>query len=61
MSPTQVSAAKILLDRTLPVLSAAELTGGVTNFVARLPEPAKDAETWAANNVSPVSAIEQKH
>jgi hypothetical protein len=28
------------LDKSLPVLSAQEVTGGVTQFIARLPEPA---------------------
>ena len=36
----------------MPVLSAQEVTGGVTNYVARLPEPANTMEEWKASLVS---------
>ena len=56
LSPTQVTSIKILLDKTLPVLSAQEVTGGVTNFVARLPEVANTIDDWKASLEAPVSS-----
>jgi hypothetical protein len=49
------------LDKTLPVLSATEVTGGVTNFVARLPKVANSMDEWKASLVSDQLATEQKH
>jgi hypothetical protein len=49
MSPTQIRAAEILLNKTLSNLTATELTGSVAAFVARLPEPATDAAAWLAS------------
>jgi hypothetical protein len=46
LSPTQVTSIKLLLDRVLPTLSAQEVTGGVTQFVARLPEVAENSQKW---------------
>ena len=43
---------KDIVDKTVPVLSAQEVTGGVTNYVARLPEPANTMEEWKASLVS---------
>jgi hypothetical protein len=48
MSPTQIRAAEILLKKTLPDLSAQEITGDVTQYVARLPQPAASVEAWTA-------------
>ena len=48
LSPTQVRCAEILLNKTLANLSAQEISGDVTNYVARLPSPAASAEDWAA-------------
>ena len=45
----------------MPVLSAQEVTGGVTNYVARLPEPANTMEEWKASVISPTLAEEPKH
>src|SRR5512144_3250243 len=49
MSPTQIRAAEILLNKTLANLSATELKADVASYVARLPEPAKDTEAWIAS------------
>jgi hypothetical protein len=43
------------------MLSAQEVSGGVTNYVARLPEPANTVEEWKASLVSTPLAEEQKH
>lgn len=49
LSPTQVRSIEILLSKTLPSLTAQELSGGVANYVARLPSVAPNAEAWAAS------------
>jgi hypothetical protein len=47
MTPTQLQAAKILLDKSVPNLANIDHTGEVThNFVAQLPEVAKSTEEW---------------
>jgi hypothetical protein len=46
MPPHAVTAALGLLRKVLPDLSAQELSGGVSNYVARLPTPAKTVEAW---------------
>lgn len=52
LTPTQVRCAEILLNKTLANLSAQEITGDVTKYVARLPTPAANAEEWAKNVAS---------
>lgn len=48
LSTTQIQAARILLDRTLPSMSQVEHTGEVEHhYVMRSPEPAKTADEWA--------------
>ena len=47
LSPTQISAAKILLDKVLPNLQSVEnKSENTTTFVLRAPSPAKDATDW---------------
>lgn len=47
LQPSQVSSAKVLLDKVLPNLQATELSGAVEQrSVMRMPEPAKAAEEW---------------
>lgn len=47
LTSSQVSAAKILLDKILPNLQATELSGAVeTKSVMRMPTPAETAEAW---------------
>lgn len=48
-----VRAAEILLRKAMPDLSAQELSGGIANYVARLPQPAKTVDDWQAS-VRPV-------
>lgn len=50
--PTQIQAAKVLLDRTLPTLVAQQITGDVAHFVARLPAVAPDAQSWLRSSQS---------
>ncbi len=50
LSSAQLTSAKLLLDRVLPVLTAAEVTGEVATFVMRLPEPAPSMEEWQRTN-----------
>jgi hypothetical protein len=45
---TQLKAIEMQLDRKLPRLSAQEITGDVTQYVARLPQPAASVEAWTA-------------
>lgn len=54
MPPHAVTAALGLLDRVLPRLSAQELSGGVAQYVARLPAPAKSVDDWASG-VQPIA------
>jgi hypothetical protein len=60
MPPHAVTAALGLLRKVLPDLSAQELTGDVTNYVARLPEPAKDVSAWQQSVSLPVSLPKPK-
>jgi hypothetical protein len=46
----QLTSARLLLDKTLPNLTAQELTGDSVSFVMRLPEPAVDTATWERTN-----------
>lgn len=46
LSATQLRAIEIMLKKVLPDLSAQELTGDVTQYVARLPQPAQTAAQW---------------
>lgn len=55
LSNTQVRSIEILLNKTLANLSAQEITGDVTSYVARLPSPASDAASWLAS-VKPTEA-----
>lgn len=48
MTATQVQAARILLDRTLPALSQVEYTGEVEHsYVIHAPQPFESTEEWA--------------
>lgn len=54
LTPSQIRAAEILLDRCVPKMSAIEHTGEVThNYVARVPEIAASTEDWMQNHVPP--------
>jgi len=47
LSAQQVNAAKILLGKVLPDLSATELSGGIEQrSVMRMPTPSKDKDEW---------------
>lgn len=47
LSPTQISAGKILLDRALPVLQSVEHSGEITKvYVARLPANIPNIDEW---------------
>ena len=51
MSPVQLQACKILLERTLPALATVEVNADVThNYIARIPQPAQTTEEWAKQN-----------
>jgi hypothetical protein len=58
MPPHAVTAALGLLRKVLPDLSAQELSGGVTNYVARLPTPAKDVSAWEDSLTTPQKATQ---
>lgn len=48
LSPTQLKAAEILLNRTVPTIASFEHTGEVTQrFVADLPEVSPSVEAWS--------------
>ncbi len=49
MSATQVTAGVALLRKIMPDLAATELSGGIANYVARLPQPAKTVDDWQAS------------
>lgn len=56
MSATQVSAGLGLLRKVMPDLSAAELkTEVVHRYVARVPEKAKNTETWQQQHAPPIT------
>ncbi|HEX2653543.1 MAG TPA: hypothetical protein VHN11_07825 [Xanthobacteraceae bacterium] len=47
LSPTQIQAGKILLDRALPVLQSVEVSGEITTSkVIRTPTIAPDIASW---------------
>jgi len=49
MPPHAVTAALGLLRKVLPDLSAQELSGGISQYVARLPQPAASVDAWQAS------------
>ena len=50
LTATQISAAKILLDKALPNLQSVDVKQeNTTTFVLRAPSPAKDATEWLTN------------
>ena len=52
MTPTQIQAGKILLDRARPCLQSVEVSGEITTSkVVRSPTVAKTAHDWAAEHV----------
>lgn len=54
LKPTQVQAAQILLNKTLPNLSQAENKTEVTHrYVARVPNKAPNADTWQQQHSPP--------
>lgn len=48
LTPTQIQAGKILLDRALPVLQSVDLSGEVTTTskVIRTPQPQTNLDAW---------------
>jgi len=47
LTPTQVQAGKILLDRALPILQSVEISGEITtNKVIRTPPPVNEIAAW---------------
>jgi hypothetical protein len=53
LSPTQVSAANILLKKIAPDLQAVEHSGEVeTSYVARLPTASKTMDEWQASHAN---------
>jgi hypothetical protein len=50
ITSSQLSVAKMQLDRVLPVLQSQEIKGDMTQFVMRLPEPAADTASWERTN-----------
>ena len=47
LSPTQVRAAEVLLRKTLPDLTAAEITQEtMVRYVARVPDKKPDTDSW---------------
>lgn len=56
LSATQVSAAKVLLGKTLPDLGAVEHTGTVEQtYIARLPAPVADMDEWQKRYTPPTA------
>lgn len=54
MSATQLKAAEILLRKTLPDLTAAEITQETTvRYVARLPEKTRTVDEWQQQHSQP--------
>ena len=52
LTPTQLQAGKILLDRALPVLQSVEVSGEITTSkVIRAPDVTKTAAAWTAQHV----------
>lgn len=51
MTPTQIRAAEILLNKSVPNLGHIEHAGEINhNFVSRMPAPAENAEQWQAQH-----------
>jgi hypothetical protein len=48
----RVAAAVGILRKVVPDLASTEIKGDVATFVMRLPEPAADTKTWAANTAA---------
>lgn len=54
LSQTQLKAAEILINKTLPNMASVEHTGEVThNYVARVPQQMPEANEWAQQH-SPI-------
>ena len=54
LRPDQIKSIEILLRKSMPDLSAIEHSGDVSiNHIARIPEPAKDAEKWVEQHTPP--------
>lgn len=54
LTPTQVNAGKILLDRALPILQSVEVSGEITTSkVIRSPEVSNNTNTWANTHIPP--------
>ena len=52
LSPTQIQAGKILLDRALPVLQSVEVSGEITTSkVIRAPQVEDTAQSWTKQHV----------
>jgi hypothetical protein len=53
LNSVQQRSIEILLRKTLPDLTATEITGDVASFVMRLPEPAADMASWRRSVADP--------
>ena len=54
LTPTQIQAGKILLDRALPCLQSVEVSGEITTSkVIRAPAVANTAQSWSDQYVPP--------
>ena len=52
LTPTQIQAGKILLDRALPILQSVEVSGEITTSkVIRSPSVSDTAKSWASEHV----------
>ena len=52
LTPTQIQAGKILLDRALPILQSVELSGEITTSkVIRAPAIAPTTQAWSEEHV----------
>jgi hypothetical protein len=61
LRPDEVRCLEISLKKALPDLSAQEITGDVTQYVARLPQPAASVEAWTAATTPPKLEDKTKH
>lgn len=60
LTPTQVQAGKILLDRALPILQSVEVSGEVKRtYVARMPAKQSTIEQWQKNYQAPSTRTPQ--
>lgn len=60
LTPTQIQAGKILLDRALPILQSVEVSGEVTKtYVARMPAKQHTIEQWQKNYQAPGTTTTQ--